>query len=183
MSGDILAATWLAGRSLMQSEIDWLVKTNGVPSVALGWDPGLDGFVVKAANVAFAHRSFDINAEGQTALIFAARDSSGDVVDVVAWQPRDGQVATLLGRVSMLGEHVPFGPIGGPVSVCATPLEWLQAGRTGVVIIDADRAGRVLIDAPAHFACADEKAAKNLAAIMTRPCRLGRIVVPTRRAA
>ena len=180
-TGDPVADIYFAAASLTRPAIDWLVKTHGVPGSALADD----GFVLRTARVVFTGMRFDVADEGVSALLILARDCSGDVADLVAWT-RDGQIATLLGRVSVLGEHVLFGPESyAPIPVCATPLEWLQAGRAGIVILDAERAGRTLIEAPARIKVANKAEAKRVAAIMTRPCRLERIVLPVaaRRAA
>ena len=179
-AGDPIAEAYFAAPVIKQATIDWLVKTNSVPPSALHDE----GFALVAAKVVFHHVRFDIDAGGVAAILILARDATGDVADLVAWRPRDEQIATLLGRAAMLGEEQLFDPVGDlPVAVCRTPLEWLQADRRGVVILDADRAGRILIEAPGRLAVADTAQAKRLAGIMTRPCRLERIVMPKGRKA
>jgi hypothetical protein len=78
------------------------------------------------------------------AIIFAARNTLGEIVDVAAWQPGSGEVALWQGNVAALGEDNIPAPRIDPLSVCETPAEWFRAGRTGVFIIDDQRAAASL---------------------------------------
>jgi hypothetical protein len=79
------------------------------------------------------------------AVIFLARDDLGDPSDLAAWEPETGRLALLLGRVAMLGQDNLYGwRLGDPLMVHETPLEWLQAGREGVFVIDPQRASPLL---------------------------------------
>jgi hypothetical protein len=79
------------------------------------------------------------------ALVFLAPDDLGNAFDLAAWEPETGRLALWLGRVSMLGQDNLYGwRLGDPLMVHETPLEWLQAGRGGVFVIDHQRASPLL---------------------------------------
>jgi hypothetical protein len=79
------------------------------------------------------------------ALVFHAPDDLGNPLDLAAWGPKLGRLALWLGRVSMLGQDNLYGwRLGEPLAVHETPLEWLQAGREGVFVIDPQRASPIL---------------------------------------
>jgi hypothetical protein len=79
------------------------------------------------------------------ALVFMAPDDLGNPLDLAAWEPETDRLALWLGRVSMLGQNNLYGwRVGEPLIVLETPLEWLQAGREGVFVIDPQRASPLL---------------------------------------
>jgi hypothetical protein len=79
------------------------------------------------------------------AVIFLAPDDFGKAFDLGAWEPETGRLALWLGRVSMLGQdNLSDWRLGDPLMVHETPLEWLQAGREGVFVIDPQRASPLL---------------------------------------
>ena len=75
------------------------------------------------------------------AVIIPALDEFGETADLVAWVPDTGVVATQHGAVCILGEEAIDGPDADDeededgLRVFPTPLEWLRAGRGGVVIL------------------------------------------------
>jgi hypothetical protein len=79
------------------------------------------------------------------AVVFRAPDDLGNPLDLAAWEPETGRLALWLGRVSMLGQDSLYGwRLGEPLIVHESPLEWLQAGREGVFVIDPRRASPLL---------------------------------------
>jgi hypothetical protein len=84
---------------------------------------------------------------GDFAFIFACLTVDG-VSDLAAWQPSTGRLMTRLGAVGLLGqreaEEAHDDISARPVSVWRTPLNWLRAGRKGVVIIDREMAAHIL---------------------------------------
>jgi hypothetical protein len=79
------------------------------------------------------------------AVVIPARDECGDLADLVALDLETGECGTWRGRAAMLGAENVFAPrIGEPLTCHATPLEWLQAGRRGVFVIDPSRAASLL---------------------------------------
>jgi hypothetical protein len=93
------------------------------------------------------------NAFGEFACILPAFDGEG-LVDLVAWSPRSGRIASRLGIVGLLGEgqaeRAAANLAGAPLPVWRTPLDWLRAGRRGVVIVDRARAAHLLGGLPVY---------------------------------
>jgi hypothetical protein len=84
-------------------------------------------------------------SEAIPAVVFAAPDELGQLIDLAAWEPETGRLALWVGRISMLGQDNLYGwRLGDPLMVHETPPEWLQAGREGVFIIDPQRASLLL---------------------------------------
>lgn len=79
------------------------------------------------------------------AVIIIARNEAGDLCDLIAWDPESGELATWLGCAVLAGAENIFGPrIAQPLIVHESLIEWLRAGRQGVVILDAPRAAQLL---------------------------------------
>jgi hypothetical protein len=79
------------------------------------------------------------------AVVFHAPDDLGNPLDLAAWEPKSGRLALWLGRVSMLGQDNLYAwRLGEPLVAHETALEWLQAGRAGVFVIDPQRASLLL---------------------------------------
>jgi hypothetical protein len=111
-------------------ELLWLLD-QGVNDKAL-WP-------VSGATVRFDGATFDLDHEGERALTFRAEDR-GEVIDLIAWQPRTGTVASWRGQAFCLGDKDDiFNPAtyfaGDVLRVHATPLDWLLAEREGIVIV------------------------------------------------
>jgi hypothetical protein len=84
-------------------------------------------------------------SDAAVAVVFHAPDELGNPLDLAAWEPETGHLALWLGRVAMLGQDNLYGwRVGEPLVVHETALEWLQAGREGVLIIDPQRASPLL---------------------------------------
>jgi hypothetical protein len=83
---------------------------------------------------------FDFDAEGDRAIIFRAEDR-GECSDLIAWSARTGKIASWHGNAFCLGgvaeiwnpAHYLF---NDALPVHRSPLQWLQAERTGIVIIE-----------------------------------------------
>jgi hypothetical protein len=135
-------------RFLPPIKLTWLqrLKALGVSAESLA-EPELpacadvvffDGQFFDFVNEAHGGQSFE-------AILLLARDDLDDPCDIVAWEPKTGRLALWLGRVSMLGQGNLYGwRLGKPLVVHETPLEWLQAGRDGVFVIDPQGASRML---------------------------------------
>jgi hypothetical protein len=121
---------------------------------------------IGAADVSFdGHGHFAIDAQGERVLTFVAFNA-GDPIDIIAWQPRTGQLATYAGRASFLGdEDDVINPAtwldGADLLIHASPLEWLQHEREGLVIVNYKLAGAYLRNAKSVF-CEDIDLAKKL---------------------
>jgi hypothetical protein len=93
-------------------------------------------------------RHMEGEEEHEWAYTIIARDVFGDPIDIVAWQPDSGRLATWLNRASILGEDQLNAPrLAEGLPVYENPLQWLQQRRLGVVVIDAKRAAPKLREA------------------------------------
>jgi hypothetical protein len=134
------------GLTPRQPRLDWL-KANGIPALNLAktWCGTFD-FVLSDC-IAFIRAGFEftrhlrVEDDAVSALTFLARDELSEPADIVAWHPETGRFASWLGRVALLGQEQVFAPrLSDALTVHPRPLEWLAAGRHGVVIVDARRA-------------------------------------------
>lgn len=116
-------------------ELLWLLD-QGVSNKAL-WP-------ISGATVRFNVATFELDHDGERALVFRAEDR-GEVIDLIAWQPRTGTLASWRGQAFCLGDMDDiFNPAtyfaGDALRVHATPLDWLLADRDGIVIVQPDLA-------------------------------------------
>ena len=112
---------------------------------------------------------------------FLASDDLGNPLDLAAWEPETGRLALWLGRLAMLGQDNLYGwRVGEPLIVHETPLEWLQAGREGVFVIDPQGASP-LLRMVEPLAVKRPEFGRQLLSALT--IRAPRIVVENRRAA
>lgn len=136
--------------------IRWLID-QGISDKAM-----VSPYPIGGAKVRFDRGTFDLDESGERALTFRATDC-GEVIDLIAWQPRTGQLASWHGQAFCLGDVEDiFNPAtyfaGDALRVHETPLQWLLAGREGIVILRPDLAyaylkgRRVLCDDPRHAA-------------------------------
>ena len=133
------------GAALNQEAFDWLLA-NGVTigTIAMPW-------AVRSARVIFepAGRYRPCPGLGEFAYIFAILDRG--IVDLAASSPKDERLATRLGRGGALGQGQlsidGVGTIDRPLLVWRSSLDWLRAGRRGVVIADAEVAGHMFAGA------------------------------------
>lgn len=140
------------------------------------------GFEVRRARVQFLARSRFIPAwdrraaadETVPALVIPALED-GELVDLVAWHPKTGRLASLDRRAGWLAGPAP--EPDAPLVVFADPLPWLAACRAGVVVVHESIARPFLLAQPAIQA-ADVEHGEKLQAMLTK-VRLPRIVVPT----
>ena len=136
------------------SEITWEIFAwflrQGVPSPALLY-PELPrrARVVFHEDQPFFDLAEDVGEDGVDALIFLARDDLGDCCDLVAWNSSRRKIASWFGAAALLGADDILAPRltpEGALPIYRTPLEWLRAGREGVVIVEACRAALELRD-------------------------------------
>jgi hypothetical protein len=137
-------------------ELRWLLN-QGVSDKAL-WP-------ISGATVRFDDTTFGLDHEGERALTFRGEDR-GEVIDLIAWQPLTGALASWRGQAFCLGDLDDISNpatyfAGDALRVHATPLDWLLADREGIVIVRSDLA-------PAHLAncqrirCSNEAHARRV---------------------
>lgn len=143
MSADILAEH-ARSQPLRQPDID-VFLADGVPPLALAQSCFGDFAPIAKDRVGFDGARFEYGRHRATdavlsAYVLPALDRFGVVIDIVAF--RRGRIATWLGRADMLGGEQPFLPRVGDdaLDVNETVLDWLRAGRRGVVILNPQRA-------------------------------------------
>jgi hypothetical protein len=133
--------------------------------------------------VIFEHGRFEFTRhlrghdKPSVALIFLCRDEHGLPIDLVAWDPLTGQLATRHRRGAMLGaEEVRRLGTSGEVCVFSSPLDWLQTYENGVVLIEVRNGAEKL--RPAKLLIADNTALgrKLKRALNSRPVRVAAYV-------
>jgi hypothetical protein len=112
--------------------IRWLLD-QGVRESAM-----LEPWPLGGARVLFDGCGFDVVPDGELAVTFRI-DDCGEVLDLAAWAPRSGKMASWCGVGFAIGQDQIFNPAsyfdGGALRVHADPLAWLKADRDGVVIV------------------------------------------------
>jgi hypothetical protein len=130
----VLIATFAALPYPNSLQLEWLFKM-GVPPDAMA-----EPWPLKSARVRFENGGgFAFDRDGQHAIILLAEDH-GDTIDLVAWQPKSGGVASWRRAAFCLGDVSDcFNPgtwfAGSGLRVHADPLDWLRYDREGIVIL------------------------------------------------
>ena len=137
-------------------ELRWLID-EGVSDGAL-WP-------ISGATVHFDRGTFEIDDTGERALTFRAEER-GEVIDLIAWQPLTGKLASWRGQAFCLGDlDDVFNPAtyfgGDSLLVHETPLQWLQAAREGIVILRQDLVHAYLADRQ-RIVCSDAAHARQI---------------------
>jgi hypothetical protein len=169
-----------ASRPLSRREVDEL-ESMGIPPDALA-----DPILVVSSNVNFDGNRFEFehhhhryDEEGVHALVFLVINPWDEAIDIVAWSPSLGKLATWLGRAWALGQETIWHPRltdHGAMSVHRTPVGWLKARRRGLVLVRPAAAAHYLDDA-GPFIPEDEAHGEELDQILTRPKQ--RILIPS----
>ena len=125
-----------AGRDLKPGEIERFAA-KGVEQAALRYPQPLraNGIVYRSdGSFEFA---IDTGHRRITQAFTILATTTFGAVDIVAWQPETNQIASWLNRAFALGEEQIWAPRLGdePLPIWRTPLNWLRAGRKGIVIL------------------------------------------------
>jgi hypothetical protein len=117
---------WL--EPLDQRRLDYLMAM-GAPATAIVQAPT----VMIAIGTMAADGLLEPDAEGEVWLAFAEPE------DFVFWQPRHNRFATFANRAFALGEerimNAATYTFDHALSIFADPLDWLRAGRDGIVVL------------------------------------------------
>ncbi len=152
MSGDPFVE-WGACDRLRQADIDHLIGA-GVPALAIAMGPEDAGFALARDRIVphgtarrFEFARYDETSDRSVpALIVLALDARGRALDLVAIRSGSSPfVGSWLGLVGLLGEEQLWWA-RDVLTVHATPLDWLRAGRDGVAIVDPVWAAPMLRD-------------------------------------
>lgn len=145
-------------------------------------------FAVRRAQVHFEPRQrfifgWDARAAEpflEPAFILPGFDECEVLVDLIAWCPRTGRLASLNRRCGLL-LAASWTDLDVPLTVFPDPMPWLASGRRGVVVVHAALARPVLLEAPAIQA-ANVAHGVALKAMLTK-VRIPSIMVPAETAA
>ncbi|MGH6864621.1 MAG: hypothetical protein ACREDO_00185 [Methyloceanibacter sp.] len=108
----------------------------------------IEPWPLRGDRVMFSGKTFDFAGDAaeapKRALIFCAEDR-GRCVDWIAWAPSSGTLASWRGVAFCLGDvDAIFNPAsyfaGDGLRVHRTPLDWLRAGREGIVLLRREMA-------------------------------------------
>ena len=140
------------------AELRWL-RSQGVSRSAI-----LHPWPIGETHVTFDGGTFELDVNGERALTFLIEDC-GEVIDVAAWEPRTGLLATWLGVGFAIGQEVIFNPAtyfaDGALHVHKTPLQWLLAGRKGICLVRPDLAHAYLAKRQ-RLVCSDAAHARQV---------------------
>ncbi|MCG8561116.1 MAG: hypothetical protein MI824_15065 [Hyphomicrobiales bacterium] len=152
----VLPALHLDMGSPTQVELDWL-QSQGVSrkALVLPWPIG-----ACLARLDAKTKNFDPDDAGERAITILV-DDEGEPIDIAAWWPRTGKVASCLGTAFAIGQGAILNPAtyfsGGALHVHEGPLDWLRGGRRGIVILRPElahaylgRRERLSFDTPKH---------------------------------
>jgi hypothetical protein len=110
------------------------------------------------------------DADGHRAFLIAINDEDGRWIDIAGWQPAKSWTGLWLGTAWALGQasvHRPRMGEAGALPVWRSPLNWLRAGREGIVLIRPTVAAYFLDDGGPLLA-EDVAHAAELRRLMTR---------------
>jgi hypothetical protein len=116
--------------------------------------------------VAFLEDRFELGPyvcgghERKPAYLILVNDKVGCAIDIVAWSPEDGRIATWCHRAWAIGQDCVYRPRlteHGGLRVWRTPQNWLRSGREGIVPLrktalpyQLDCAGPLIAEDTAH---------------------------------
>lgn len=153
-------------------ELRWL-RGQGVSRAAISYP-----WPIGATNVTFKGSGFELVAD-ERVLTFLVEDY-GEIIDIAAWQPRTGRIATWLNAGFAIGQEQIFNPAtyfdDGALYVHETPLQWLLAERNGIVIVRPDLAHAYLANCR-RLACSVVAHARRLKCWLQPPKPTAEILV------
>ncbi len=139
-----------------------------------------EDYFVKGARVTWRpRRRFDLGGDSR-ALIVAARDCVGNVIDLIAWPPaRPERWARYEGQAFCLGEAAMADAAlsGAVLPVVRSPVSWLAMAGRGIVILDPAEAWRRLGQVP-RLAAEDLAHGRELERLIEPPRPMAEILVP-----
>jgi hypothetical protein len=133
------------------------------PTMVLAGDVVVD----RPSGFSFAQ---DGDADGHRAFLIAINDEDGRFLDIAGWQPAKSWTGLWLGTAWALGQASVLQPRMremGALPVWRSPLNWLRAGREGIVLIRPTVAAYFLDDGGPLLA-EDMAHAAELRRLMTR---------------
>ena len=134
-----LIGTFAAHHTLRPRESDELRRLGVADLALISPSPLRGGYIVWDGPHRFVFEQHEpTHVTGERAFLFLVTDGGGDPADIVAWQPTSNRIGTWLGLAWALGQEVIYAPRlseQNGLSVWRSPLDWLRAGRRGIVLI------------------------------------------------
>jgi hypothetical protein len=125
------------------------------------------------------------DADAERVFLIAVHDEDGGFLDIAAWQPARSWVGLWLGRAWALGQERVLDPRAADhaaLPVWRSPLNWLRAGRQGIVLV-RPRVGAYVLDDAGPLLAEDVAHAVELRRLLTRSGPRILVRAPERRAA
>ena len=168
-----------AGRALKSGEIDRFAAKENQPLRRSNCPQPL-----RADHVMYgSHGSFafarDTHYDGAKQAFTIIATTAYGAIDIAAWQPATNQVGLWLNRAFALGEEQIWAPRLGdePLPIWRTPLNWLRAGRKGIVILRPEVAC-LQLDCVSRVSAEDLAHAEALERILLPPKPKTKIYLP-----
>ncbi len=122
---------------------------------------------------------FNFASRGPAFVIQGVYDCKNAPLDLLAWQvTKPHHTRQFLGDGAILGAHNAVTSGHYPLQVHKTPLSWLRADCTGIFIVSATNARKVLGRYSGQLIAEDLSHAKALAAALAPAVNSERIVIP-----
>lgn len=164
--------TFDACRPLTHRDVDELESIGIPPDTLAGPIPVAASTVYfDGDRFEFEHHHHCYDDQGVRAFMFLITNPWNEAIDIVAWSPSLGKLATWLGWAWALGEETVFSPRltdHGALPVHRSPVGWLRARREGIVIVRPEvaalcleYAGPLIAEDPDHLV--------ELKRLLTRP--------------
>jgi hypothetical protein len=120
-------------KALAQPTIDWLMDKGVSPKAMIQAWSGNSCPIMATRGERGADARFDPDPHGKNWFVFEEEK------DLVLWHQKNGELATNEGRSFALGEEMVDNPATTAfdqyLNIYVDPLEWLQCGRDGIVVL------------------------------------------------
>jgi hypothetical protein len=177
---EYLAGMFHAHPPLPAEDVDNLIHLGVASETLLKPVPLRIGHVAWAdAQTFIFEKHLKLEVELERIVLIPISDCWGEAIDIAGWNLHSGRFGTWRHRAWALGEGSAFAPRlseHGALPVWRTPLNWLLAGRKGVVLLQPRLAAAFLCDAGPLLA-EDFDHARELKAQLTRSSP--RILIPS----
>ena len=151
---DLCTAEYWNARPLWQSDLDHFASV-GISGLDLA-NPDMvlkAGIILDDGGNTFVFEHHTDADSGTDAFILPVEDTSG-IVDLIAFDPETGLLATWLGRAFAINEASIWEPNldGDPLPIWRDPVGWLKAKREGIVLLKPQQAYSYLDHLPGVIA-------------------------------
>jgi hypothetical protein len=153
-ASDLCKSEYWSARSLWQSDLDYFAAL-GIGGLNLA-SPDMvlkAGIILEDGGKTFVFEHSTDTDAGRDAFILPVEGGAGSI-DLVAFDPEIGLLATWLGRAFAINEASIWAPNldGDPLPVWRDPVGWLKAKREGIVLLKPEQAYSYLDHLPGVIA-------------------------------